>query len=128
MLLLAAGIAAADNVYSQEDVGTTMGWGENVAPRIDGITPGWIPPGETGVIGVRAHDSDGMIISVTFDMSAFDMGIVPPNQVSGNNFNLEFTMPEDASAGTRLVEVNITDDDDAVTTTYIPVTVWLARM
>jgi len=89
---------------------------DNTPPVIDEMYTMEFTPGGYGTIGVRAHDPDGSIASVKFDLTVFGLGIVEANQINGDDYMLEFQMPAGMLPGAYNVGVEVTDDDDAVTT------------
>ena len=95
----------------------------NEYPIIDEVRTMDFAPGGTGMIGVRAHDSDGEIASVEFDLSVFGLGVVPASHVYGDDYDLEFQMPINIRPGAYYVDAIVTDDDGAVSSVPIEIVV-----
>jgi len=116
MTMTTIGNSDAIDIPARVDDGSVTIVSDNAPPVIDEIYTMDFTPGGHGTIGVRAHDTDGDITSVKFDLTAFGLGIVEANQVYGDDYMLQFQMPEDTFPGAYNVVAEVTDDDGAVTT------------
>ena len=97
---------------------------DNMPPVIVSVTRDTVYPGEVTHVGVRATD-DGAITRVSYDLTEFGLGVVDANQVIGDDYDLEFTMPLAMSPGSYEVSVSVEDDDGAITVATVDIVVQL---
>ena len=96
---------------------------DNAVPVISETYTMDFAPGGSGVIGVQTSDPDVTIASVTFDLVDLGMGVVAANQIYGDDYMLEFTVPEGAWPGSYTIVATVTDDEGATTTAQITIEV-----
>ena len=97
---------------------------DNMPPVIVSVTRDTVYPGEVTHVGVRATD-DGAITNVSYDLTEFGLGVVDANQILGDDYDLEFTMPLAMSPGSYEVSVSVEDDDGAITVATVDIVVQL---